>query len=65
MCCADALRSAKTTLLVNSTTLLEAIVEQYPDHPQTLPLLKDRAANDSDGKLRKWAKETLQRLENS
>ncbi|MGD1701441.1 HEAT repeat domain-containing protein, partial [Dapis sp. BLCC M229] len=44
---------------------LEAIVKQYPDHPQTLPLLQDRAENDPDEQLREWAKEALQRLENT
>ncbi|MGD1712094.1 HEAT repeat domain-containing protein [Dapis sp. BLCC M172] len=43
---------------------LEAIVEQYPNHPQTLPLLQDRAENDADEQLREWAKKKLQRLEN-
>jgi len=41
-------------------TALEAIVKQYPDHPQTLPLLQDRAANDPDEQLREWAKKKLQ-----
>ncbi|MCL2934512.1 MAG: HEAT repeat domain-containing protein [Trichodesmium sp. MAG_R03] len=41
-------------------TALEAIVEQYPDHPQTLPLLQDRAENDPDEQLQKWAKRKLQ-----
>ncbi|MGD1712503.1 hypothetical protein [Hydrocoleum sp. CS-953] len=59
------MRSAKTTLLLNSTKLLEAIVKQYSDHPQTLPLLQDRATNDPDEKLREWEKWKLQRLENS
>ena len=39
---------------------LEAIVKQYPDHPQTLPLLQDRAENDPDEQLQKWAKRKLQ-----
>ena len=39
---------------------LEAIVKQYPDHPQTLPLLQDRAENDPDEQLQKWAKKKLQ-----
>jgi predicted NACHT family NTPase len=39
---------------------LEAIVKQYLDHPQTLPLLQDRAENDPDEKLQKWAKRKLQ-----
>ncbi len=43
---------------------LEAIVKQYRDYPQSLPLLKDRAAKDPDKQLRKWAKRKLQRLEN-
>ncbi|NEO58621.1 MAG: NACHT domain-containing protein [Okeania sp. SIO3B5] len=43
---------------------LEEILEQYPDHPQILPLLQDRAENDPDEQLREWAKEILRRLEN-
>ena len=46
-------------------TTLEAIVEQYPDHPQTLQLLQDRAENDSNEQLQEWAKEKLQQLENN
>ncbi|NES64643.1 MAG: NACHT domain-containing protein [Okeania sp. SIO2D1] len=42
---------------------LEEIVKHYPNHPQTLPLLQDRAENDPDEKLREWAKEKLQQLE--
>ena len=38
---------------------LEAIVKYYPDHPQTMPLLQDRAANDPDEQLREWAKKKL------
>ena len=45
-------------------TALEAIAKQYPDHPQTLPLLQNRAENDSDKKLREWARKKLQRFEN-
>ena len=44
-------------------TALKAIVEQYPDHPQTLPLLQDRAENDPDEQLQKWAKRNLQQFE--
>jgi predicted NACHT family NTPase len=44
-------------------TALEAILKHYPNHPQTLPLLRDRTQNDPDEKLREWAKEELQRLE--
>ena len=44
-------------------TALEAIVKQYPNHPQTLPLLQDRAENDPDEQLREWAKKKLRRLE--
>ena len=39
---------------------LEAIVKQYLDHPQTLPLLQDRAENDPDEQLQEWAKKKLQ-----
>ena len=41
-------------------TALEAIVKQYPDHPQTLPLLQNRAENYPDEKLQKWAKRKLE-----
>ncbi len=44
-------------------TALEAIIEQYPNHPQTLPLLHDRAENDPDEKVREFAKEKLEQLE--
>ncbi|MGD1809524.1 HEAT repeat domain-containing protein [Dapis sp. BLCC M126] len=43
---------------------LEAMIEDYPDHPQTLPLLQDRVENDPDEQLQEWAKKKLQRLEN-
>jgi len=39
---------------------LAAIVKQCLDHPQTLPLLQDRAENDPDEQLQKWAKKKLQ-----
>ena len=54
----------KKGLLANPRqTALEAIIEQYPDHPQTLPLLQDRAENDPDEKVREFAKEKLEQLE--
>ncbi|NET61503.1 MAG: hypothetical protein F6K47_36900 [Symploca sp. SIO2E6] len=44
---------------------LKIIIEQYPNHPQTLDLLRDRADNDSDEKLREFAREELElRMEN-
>ena len=42
-------------------TALEAIIKQRPDSPQTLSLLRDRADNDSDEKLRKFAKKKLEK----
>ncbi len=42
---------------------LEIIIKQYPDHPQTLPLLQDRAENDSDKKVREFANKKLAELE--
>ncbi|MGB5959229.1 MAG: HEAT repeat domain-containing protein [Coleofasciculaceae cyanobacterium] len=42
---------------------LEIIIKQYPDHPQTLPLLRDRAENDPDEKMRKFANYKLAELE--
>jgi hypothetical protein len=40
---------------------LEAIIEQYPDHLQTLSLLRDRAGNDPDEKVREFAVRELAR----
>ena len=37
-------------------TALEFLVKQYPNHPQTLELLKDRAENDNDEQLREYAR---------
>ncbi|MBD2499726.1 HEAT repeat domain-containing protein [Anabaena azotica] len=42
---------------------LEIIVKQYPQHPQTLPLLRDRAENDPDEKVREYAREKLAKLD--
>jgi HEAT repeat protein len=41
---------------------LLAIIEQYPDHPQTLPLLRDKAENDADEKVREFAQNKLKEL---
>jgi predicted NACHT family NTPase len=42
---------------------LGIIIKQYRDHPQTLPLLQDRAENDSDEEVREFAKKKLAELE--
>ena len=44
-------------------TALAAIMELYSDRPQTLELVRDRAQNDSDETLRKFAQEKLAELE--
>ncbi|NMG11343.1 NTPase [Brasilonema sp. UFV-L1] len=44
---------------------LEIIIKQYSNHPQTLPLLRDRAENDLDKQVRKFAQKKLAELENS
>lgn len=44
-------------------TALEAIIEHYPNYPQTLPLLRDRAENDADENVRKFAREKLKEWE--
>ncbi|WP_375468104.1 NACHT domain-containing protein [uncultured Nostoc sp.] len=44
-------------------TALEAIIKQFPQHPQTLPLLRDRAENDSDEQVREFAQKKLKQLE--
>ncbi|UKO97104.1 HEAT repeat domain-containing protein [Nostoc sp. UHCC 0870] len=38
---------------------LEIILKQFPQHPQTLPLLHDRAKNDPDKKVRDYAQKKL------
>ena len=45
-------------------TALAAILNNYLEHPQTLPLLRDRAENDPDEKLREFAQSKLKELEN-
>lgn len=40
-------------------TALEIILQYYPNYPQTLPLLQDRAKNDPDEQLQKWAKKII------
>ncbi|MBP5974335.1 HEAT repeat domain-containing protein [Brasilonema sp. CT11] len=42
---------------------LEAIIQEYPHHPQTLPLLRDRAENDPDEQVREYAQKKLAELE--
>jgi len=44
-------------------TALQAIIEHYPDHPQTRELLSDRAQNDPDEQVREFAKQQLAKLE--
>lgn len=39
--------------------ILEAIIEHYHDYPQTILLLRDRADNDPDEKVREFAKNQL------
>ncbi|MGB7443405.1 MAG: HEAT repeat domain-containing protein [Coleofasciculaceae cyanobacterium] len=40
-------------------TALEMLIEQYPNHPKTLPLLQDRAKNDPDEQVREFAQKKL------
>ncbi|MBD2474056.1 HEAT repeat domain-containing protein [Anabaena sp. FACHB-83] len=40
---------------------LEIIIKQFPRHPQTLPLLRDRAENDPDEEVREYAEKQLKR----
>ncbi|MCC5603434.1 HEAT repeat domain-containing protein [Nostoc favosum] len=42
---------------------LEIIIKQFPQHPQTLPLLRDRAENDPDEQVRNFAQQKLAELE--
>ncbi|MEB3213429.1 MAG: HEAT repeat domain-containing protein, partial [Leptolyngbyaceae bacterium] len=41
---------------------LKVLARQYPGHPKTRKLLQDRAQNDNDEQLRKWATEQLEKL---
>ncbi|WP_442942357.1 HEAT repeat domain-containing protein [Nostoc sp.] len=42
---------------------LEIIIKQFPQHDQTLPLLRDRAENDPDEQVREYAQKKLKQLE--
>ncbi|MBH8573184.1 HEAT repeat domain-containing protein [Nostocaceae cyanobacterium CENA369] len=42
---------------------LEIIIKQFPQHDQTLPLLRDRAENDPDEEVRKFAQKKLKQWE--
>ncbi|BCL38730.1 HEAT repeat domain-containing protein [Nostoc sp. MS1] len=42
---------------------LETIIEQYPHHPQTVQLLRDRAYNDPDEQVRAFACKELAQLD--
>ena len=42
---------------------LEIIIKQFPQHPQTLPLLRDRAENDPDEEVREFAQQKLKEWE--
>ncbi|MFN6538657.1 MAG: HEAT repeat domain-containing protein [Nostoc sp. EkiNYC01] len=42
---------------------LEIIIKQFPQHEQTLPLLRDRAENDPDEQVREFAQKKLAQLE--
>jgi predicted NACHT family NTPase len=43
-------------------TALEIILKHYPNDSQVLSLLRDRATNETDEKLREWAKDKLQKF---
>jgi hypothetical protein len=42
---------------------LDLIIKQYPNQPQTLPLLQDRTDNDPDEKVRAFARKKLAELD--
>jgi hypothetical protein len=44
-------------------TALAAMIELYPDRPQTLELVRERAQNDSDYILREFAQKNLAKLD--
>ena len=39
------------------------MIKLYPDRPQTLELVRDRAQNDRDQQLREFAQKQLAKLE--
>lgn len=41
---------------------LQALLRQAPTDPQIIELLRDRAKNDNDEQLRKWAEKKLKRI---
>ncbi len=43
---------------------LEIIIKQYRDHPQSLPLLQDRAENDPDEKVREFVQREIGAIRN-
>ncbi|MEH2308917.1 HEAT repeat domain-containing protein [Nostoc sp.] len=45
--------------------VLEIIIKQFPQHPQTLTLLRDRAENDPDEQVREFAQKKLAQLKNN
>ncbi|MEH1925727.1 HEAT repeat domain-containing protein [Nostoc sp.] len=42
---------------------LEIIIKQFPQHPKTLPLLRDRTENDPDEQVREFAQKKLKQWE--
>ncbi|MEA5600108.1 HEAT repeat domain-containing protein [Nostoc sp. UHCC 0252] len=48
---------------LSRTLVLGVIIKQFPQHPQTLPLLRDRAQNDPDEQVREFAQKKLAQLE--
>ncbi|MEG5068574.1 HEAT repeat domain-containing protein, partial [Microcoleus sp. B3-D2] len=44
-------------------TALEIMIEQYPDLPKTLEILRDRFAKDPDKQVRNFAQQALAELE--
>jgi predicted NACHT family NTPase len=48
---------------LSRTAVLKVIIKQFPQHPQTLPLLRDRAKNDPDEQVREFAQKKLKQLE--
>ncbi|UKO97367.1 HEAT repeat domain-containing protein [Nostoc sp. UHCC 0870] len=43
--------------------VLKVIIKEFPQHPQTLPLLRDRAENDPDRQVRDYAQKQLNHWE--
>ncbi|HEY9675914.1 MAG TPA: HEAT repeat domain-containing protein, partial [Waterburya sp.] len=60
--CLDAIKHKYFWPMNPRQAALAAITKQYPEHPQTLPLLRNRVENDPDDKVREFAMQELAKI---